>query len=134
MDPQISRAEEEAQNDWLAPDRTAKRSGGKVKFMHEYAYARDLAKQRDQNLFIDFETTWCGPCKSMDQWVYTADTVVSATKNMLCVKIDGDENRDLVKKFDVTGYPTLILVAPDGEILKKVSGYQSVINTVNFIK
>ena len=134
VDPQITRAEEERQSDWLAPDKAAKRSGSKVNFMHEFDYARDLAKQRGHNLFIDFETTWCGPCKTMDQWVYTADTVISASKSLVCVKVDGDDHRDLVKKFDVSGYPTLILVSPSGEILKKVSGYQSVIKTINFMK
>ncbi len=134
VDPQITRVEEEKQNDWLAPDKAAKRSSDKVKFLHEYDYAKDLAKERNQNLLIDFETTWCGPCKTMDQWVYTADTVVAISKNLVCVKVDGDDHRDLVKKFDVTGYPTLILVSPTGEILKKVSGYQSVIKTLNFIK
>ena len=134
VDPNITRAEEETRNDWLAPDRAAKRSGKKVGFLHDYEYARELAKQRNQNLLIDFETTWCGPCKTMDAWVYTADTVVNAASNIVCVKVDGDENRNLVKKFGVTGYPTMILLSPTDQILKKVSGYQSVIRMVDFLK
>jgi len=134
VDPQITRAEEEAQKDYLAPDRAAKRSGKKVNFSHDYKTALGLAKKNKQNLFIDFETTWCGPCKTMDQWVYTADDVIAATANIVCVKVDGDDNRDLVKKYDVTGYPTLILVSPDGDILKQVSGYHSVVKTVGLLK
>ncbi len=134
VDPQITRAEEEAQKDYLAPDRAAKRSGKKVSFSHDYKTAFALAKKNKQNLFIDFETTWCGPCKTMDQWVYTADDVISATANIVCLKVDGDDNRDLVKKYEISGYPTLILVSPDGDILKKVSGYQSVAKTIDFLK
>ena len=66
--------------------------------------------------------------------VYTADDVISETSNIVCVKVDGDDNRDLVKKYDITGYPTLVLVSPEGEILKKISGYQSVAKTVGFLK
>lgn len=134
VDPQITRAEEEAAKDYLAPDRAAKRSGKKVDFLHDYKEALAIAKKNKQNLFIDFETTWCGPCKTMDKWVYTADDVISVTTKIVCVKVDGDDNRDLVKKYDVTGYPTLILVSPDGNVLKKVSGYQSVAKTIELFK
>jgi len=130
VDPQITREEEETQADWLAPDRAAKRSGEKVKFLHDYKYAMELAESRKQAILLDFETTWCGPCKLMDQWVYTADKIVSATKNMVCVKIDGDESKDLVKKYKVSGFPTLIILKSDGTESKRASGYQSVANTL----
>ena len=77
VDPQITRAQEEAQNDWLAPDRAAKHSGGKVKFLHDYDYALGLAKQRKQFCLLDFETTWCGPCNTMDQWVSDTYTFIA---------------------------------------------------------
>ena len=134
VDPQISRAEEERQNDWLAPDREAKHSGDTVKFLHDFAYAQELAKMRGAYLFIDFETTWCGPCKTMDQFVYTADRVVEAAKNVICVKVDGDKQRDLVDRFKVSGYPTLVLLNPEMQVIKKATGYQSVDNTVAFLK
>jgi len=133
VDPQISREEEEKQNDWLAPDRAAKRSGNMVKFLHDYGYARDLAKQRGQKTLLDFETTWCGPCKTMDQYVYTADTIISATKNMIAVKIDGDEHRDLVNEYKIIGYPTLILLDANGKEIARASGYQSVAKVLELV-
>ena len=133
VDPQITREEEETQADWLAPDRAAKRSGEKVKFLHDYQYGMELANQRNQAVLLDFETTWCGPCKLMDQWVYTADTIVTATKNFVCIKIDGDEHKDLTKKYKVSGYPTLIFLNSDGTEKTRVSGYQSVANTLNLV-
>ena len=133
VDPQISREEEEKQNDWLAPDRAAKRSGKMVKFLPDYNYARDLAKQRGQKTLLDFETTWCGPCKTMDQYVYTADTIISATKNMIAVKIDGDEHRDLVNEYKIIGYPTLILLDATGKEIARASGYQSVAKVLELV-
>jgi thiol-disulfide isomerase/thioredoxin len=133
VDPKITRQEEEAQKDWLAPDRAQKRSGNKVNFLHDYEYAAALAKQRKQLLLVDFETTWCGPCKTRDQWVYTADTIIKATENIICVKVDGDENRDLVQKHNVTGYPTLIVLDPDGYEKSRGLGYQSVEKTLKLL-
>ena len=133
VDPMITRAEEERQNDYLAADRAAARSGEKVNFLHNYNEAIDLGEKESRKIFIDFETTWCGPCKTMDQWVYSADKVVAVSNNYVCVKIDGDEQRNLVKKYEVTGYPTMIILSPDGEIIKRVSGYQSVEKMVEFM-
>ncbi|MEA1876164.1 MAG: thioredoxin family protein [Bacteroidota bacterium] len=133
VDPQITREEEEKQNDWLAPDKAAKRSGKMVKFLHDYNYAMDLAKQKGQKILLDFETTWCGPCKTMDQYVYTADTVISATKNLTAVKIDGDEHRDLVKKYNISGYPTLVLLDKEGQEIARGVGYQSVVKVLGLV-
>ena len=130
VDPQITREEEEIQKDWLAVDRSAKRSGKMVNFLHDYQAAIELSKQKGQHILIDFETTWCGPCKTMDQWVYTADTIIAATKNMVAVKVDGDEHKGLVKKYEVSGYPTLIVLNPDGSVKARALGYQSVAKTL----
>jgi len=133
VDPQITRAEEERQKDFLAPDREAARSGGRVAFLHDYQKALVLAKKENKYLFIDFETTWCGPCKTMDQWVYTADAVVEASKKIICVKVDGDEHRKLVDKYKVSGYPTLVVVDYNEEVIRQVIGYQSVKLTTEFL-
>ena len=93
----------------------------------------ELAKEQDKLLFIDFETTWCGPCRTMDLYVYTADVTVEAFNNILAVKIDGDENRELVKKYDVKAYPTMLILSPKGKIIAKKVGYLSVKDIVAFI-
>ena len=132
-DPGLTRADEERANDTLAVDREAARSGKEVNFSFDYEDSLKLAKEQDKLLFIDFETTWCGPCKTMDLYVYTADLTVEAFKNILAVKIDGDEHRELVKKYEVKAYPTLIILSPNGKIIGKKVGYLSVRDIVAFI-
>ena len=132
-DPGITRADEERANDTLAADRKAARSGKKVNFSQNYEDSLRLAKEQDKLLFIDFETTWCGPCKTMDLYVYTADVTVEAFKNILAVKIDGDKHRELVKKYDIKAYPTVIIRSPKEKIIAKKVGYLSVKDIVAFI-
>jgi len=132
-DPGITRADEERAMDTLAVDREAARSGKKVNFFFDYEDTLRQANEQDKLLFIDFETTWCGPCRTMDQYVYTADMTVEAFKNILAVKIDGDENRELVKKYDVKAYPTMIILSPSGKIIAKNVGYLSVKDIAAFI-
>lgn len=132
-DPGLTRAVEERANDTLAADREAARSGKNVNFSHDYKDILNQAKEQNKLLFIDFETTWCGPCKTMDMYVYTADATVEAFNDMLAVKIDGDENRELVKKYEIKAYPTMIILSPKEEIIGKNVGYLSVKDIVAFI-
>ncbi len=133
FDPGISHAEEDKQKDTLAPDRNAAHSGKRVTFSHNFAGAEKRAAATGKMLFIDFETTWCGPCRTMNKLVYTADAVVAAAKPVVAVKVDGDEHPELVKRFQIKAYPTVLLLTPDGTILKRKTGYRSVQQIVKFL-
>ncbi len=116
-------------------DKQAPRAEKALAFLKDFAEAQARAKEGGHDLLLDFETTWCGPCKAMDRWVYTAKIVVDKAQEMklVAVKIDGDEHRDLVKKFKVTAYPTLILLSKDGVAKARARGYQSVATLVELL-
>jgi thiol-disulfide isomerase/thioredoxin len=133
FNPGMTRQEEEAARDLMAVDRRAPHSGKQVNFLHDFEKAYDLASKEKKAMLLDFETTWCGPCKMMDQWVYNADAVVEKSHVLVAVKVDGDRRRDLVKKYQVGAYPTIILIGTDGNELKRVVGYQSVEQMTAFL-
>jgi len=133
FDPGITRAAEEVMNDDLKVDREAARSGRTVAFLHDFSQAEALAREEGKVLLVDFETTWCGPCKIMDEWVYTADAVVDAAAAVVGVKVDGDERLDLKDRFGVSGFPTMILLSPEGEEQRRASGYVNVVDMALFL-
>jgi len=133
FDPGVTRTAEEEMNDYLRVDREAPRSGRSVAFLHDFAEAETLARNERKLLLVDFETTWCGPCKVMDEWVYTADAVVDAAAALVSVKVDGDERLDLKERFGVSGFPTMLLLAPDGAELRRLSGYVNVEDMTGFL-
>jgi thiol-disulfide isomerase/thioredoxin len=131
--PPLSEAEERARADRLKADREAKRAAAPLPFGKDLAAALAEAGRTGKRVFVDFETTWCGPCKEMDRWVYTAADVVAAAADVIAVKLDGDEQRDLVKRYAVKGYPTLLLLDGQGEVLRREVGYQGVAAMVKFL-
>ena len=134
IDPGVTRAQELLDDDQLAVDRQAPHSGTSIAFRKEFVAAEKEAKSAGKTLFIDFETVWCGPCATMEEWVFTADSVVEASASLISVKVDGDDFPEIVKRFEVAGYPTMIKMSPSGEIIGRLVGYQGVNAMTAFLK
>lgn len=82
----------------------------------DFAGAVAKAKQENKLVFIDFYTTWCGPCKAMDANIFP-DAKVGEFFNekFVSIKIDAEkgEGIQLAKKYKVKGYPTLLYLNTD---------------------
>jgi thiol-disulfide isomerase/thioredoxin len=133
-DPGFTAEEDAIRRDMLRADRLATRAKKPVAFSKEFEAAVSQARDKKAAYYVDFETTWCGPCKQMDSLVYTAATVADAARDIVCVKVDGDKRKDLAEKLNVKGYPTGILFSADGKEVARYVGYQSVKQMAEFLK
>ncbi len=96
---------------------------------HDYEAAAKLAAEKDLPLFLNFTgSDWCGWCKLMDKKVFSTDAwqdwakdkIVLAYINFprdpaLVPKFFVRRNDELQKKYRIRGYPTYVIVAPDGK-------------------
>ncbi len=134
IDPGITRAADELARDPYGADRVAEKAASPLEFRHDVDAALAEAAEKKIPCFIKFETTWCGPCKMMTQWVFTAKSVVEASSGVMCVMVDGDERKDLVERFEVKAYPTGIMLAADGTESGRFVGYQKVTEMSAFLR
>jgi thioredoxin 1 len=75
-----------------------------------------------QPVLVDFWATWCQPCKMLDPLVkQLADEWQGKVK---VVKLDADQNPNLLMKYGVMGIPTLLLFK-SGQPVERLTGYQS---------
>jgi thioredoxin-related protein len=98
------------------------------------------AKAEKKYIFLDCYTTWCAPCKRMDNEVYKNDSVGDfMNSNFICVKVQMDRTINdekyikswyndaeiINKKYGVASYPTYLFFSSDGEIVHRAGSYIS---------
>ena len=104
----------------------------------DFEAARQQAAKEGKFILIDFSgSDWCGWCKKMDEEVFSQDRFVrEVTKKFVLVMVDSPrdksmlsalarkQNQKLTEKYEVRGFPTVVIVNPDGEAVKSHSGYR----------
>ncbi len=98
-----------------------------IEFFHgTWKEALELAKQSDKLIFVDANTSWCGPCRRMAANVFTQQKVGDFYNGrFINMKIDMEKGDvDFRAKYNVSAYPTLLFINSEGEIIKKKVGGQ----------
>ena len=100
----------------------------------EQAQAR--AKAENKPMLLDFTgSDWCGWCIRLDKEVFSQPEFKAyAAESLVLVELDfprGKEqsaeikaqNKALAKKYSIRGYPTIVLLTAEGELIER-TGYQ----------
>jgi thioredoxin-related protein len=102
----------------------------------DFEKASRAAKASGKHMLLDFSgSDWCGWCMRLDKEVFSQDTFKDyAKKYLVLVNLDfprkkklseelRKQNDALAKKYRVRGYPTVLLLSPDGKLVGR-TGYQ----------
>lgn len=97
-----------------------------IYFHHNLDEAISLAKKENKMIFVDFYTSWCGPCKMMSANIFPTKEVGDFyNENFVNVKIQCDDKGtgvELGKKYQVYAYPTLMFLDINGNNVHSVAG------------
>ncbi len=107
------------------------------------------AKSQNKVVLVDVYTEWCSWCKKLDEDVYPALEVQKELHNYFtAVKINAESatshtfegkevtERELASHWQVTGYPTILFLTPDGKVINQLSGYmppKDFANTLRYV-
>ena len=72
-------------------------------------------------ILLEFWAKWCTSCRDMYSIL---DEVANERPDVLIGKVNVDYEPDLARSYGIVSIPTLVVIK-DGKIAKKISGYQS---------
>ena len=106
---------------------TAQNTEGGISFIHDkFSDALAQAKKENKTIFMDAYTTWCGPCKMMSKSTFT-DSEVATLFNQTFVNLKMDmekgEGPELLQRYGIVAYPTLLFLNGDGAVVHKALGF-----------
>ena len=114
-------------------------AGGGENWHADYDAAVEVAKKEGKNLLVDFTgSDWCGWCIRLNKEVFDHESwETAATKEYVLVALDfpraeelkakvpnPKRNQELAEELGVGGYPTILLMTPDGDVFGR-TGYQA---------
>jgi thiol:disulfide interchange protein DsbD len=90
----------------------------------------DVVKKSNKPIMVDFWATWCVSCKELDNITFKDKVVKEELSKYQLVKVDVTKNtqddKALMKKFNLFGPPALIFYEDGKELLeKRIIGYKN---------
>lgn len=105
-------------------------------WLTDFEQAKKLAAEKDLPILADFSgSDWCGWCIKLDKEVFSEEAFKAYAEDNLILfladfprsKEQSDEvkeqNKALSGKYGVRGFPTVLLLDADGEVIER-TGYQ----------
>jgi thioredoxin-related protein len=109
---------------------------GKATWLENLPQAAEQAKAEHKLLLLDFTgSDWCGWCKKLEADTFSQPEFIDyAAKNLVLVRLDfprqkeqpddvKQANNELKQKYSIQGFPTIMVLKPDGTVLWKQTGY-----------
>jgi len=82
------------------------------------------ARERRRPVFLYWGADWCPPCNQVKATLFTRPDFVEKSRAFVPIYLDGDlpGAQKLGERFRVRGYPTMVLLRPDGSELTRLPG------------
>jgi thioredoxin-related protein len=120
--------------------------GAEPKWNTDYAAAVKQARAQKKVLLLDFTgSDWCAPCIRLKRTIFSSPEFKDwAAKNAVLVELDFPrakklpaslvkQNESLAEKYNVQGFPTVLMINPSGKILWE-TGYDPSVKALDFVK
>ena len=109
----------------VAPDPHAVQPGGiEWRKDNNLDAAFALAKSSNKPLFLYWGAVWCPPCNQVKATIFNRQEFIEKSRHFIPVYLDGDSPsaQKFGAQFKVRGYPTMILLKPDGTEITRLPG------------
>ena len=98
--------------------------------------AFSLARADNKPVLLYWGAQWCPPCNQLKATLFNRADFIERSKSFVAVHIDGDRPgaQKLGGRFKVRGYPTMILMRPDGTEITRLPGEVDAPQVMNLLQ
>lgn len=76
------------------------------------------AKEKDKLVLLSISAVWCHWCHVMDETAYSYKPNINLINDeFMPIRVDNDKNPDVNSRYNMGGWPTTVILTPEGEIL-----------------
>lgn len=84
------------------------------------------AQKTNKLILVVFSANWCPACQQLESETLVNEKITQKlSQNYVAVKINVDTNPEPSSKYEIYSIPTLIIINSNGDVIKKIEGYQS---------
>ena len=73
--------------------------------------------KREKKVLVDFNATWCGPCKMLAPVI---EEISDEVKDVKFVSVDVDDEEELAEEYGVSTIPCLVLFDNGKEVSRNI--------------
>ena len=99
----------------------------RLPWIRSYEQALNQAQLEGKLILAYLFTDWCGYCKKMEAETFTDKTVIDEMSDRyVWLKLNAEtdeEGRQLQGRFNITGYPGMLLLDGEGQEMGRISGF-----------
>lgn len=94
----------------------------------------DASVGKDRPALVEFFAPWCGHCKKLEpKFAAAAAAFAHQPGKVLIAKVDADKNKDLGRRFEIKGYPTLLYFSANSDKFEVYKGPRETDAMVQFL-
>jgi uncharacterized protein len=89
--------------------------------VHWQSWGQDAfreAEQLDKPIFLVISSSWCQWCHIMDETTLSEPSIITIlNRDYVSIRVDSDLRPDVNQRYNQNGWPSVLLLSPEGEIL-----------------
>ncbi|GEM_PF-3252029 len=95
----------------------------KPNWIEDLNYAKTLSEKQKKPILIDFYSESCYYCHVIEKETYNSKEFANWKNKFILTIVDGDKYPDLADEYQVSGYPTIVLLDSQGVEVGRIEGY-----------
>ena len=98
---------------------------GVLQFVEGWELGQRVAAERKRPRLVFFTAHWCTYCRKMEATTFADAQIGQLGREFVCVLVDADREPGICRRLQVTGFPTVHVLAPSGAPLAELRGWSS---------